>query len=54
VAALSLSDQDLKATAALLFAANLPLAVVEGVISLFIVAFLSKTLPGYVSRQARI
>ena len=53
-AALSLSDGDLRATAALLFAANLPLAAVEGVISLFITAFLSKTLPGYVSRPARI
>ena len=54
VTALSLSDRDLRTTAALLFAANLPLAVVEGVMSLFIVAFLSKMLPGYVSRPARI
>jgi cobalt/nickel transport system permease protein len=52
VAALSLSDSDLRTTAALLFAANLPLAAVEGVMSLFIVAFLSKMLPGYVSRPA--
>jgi cobalt/nickel transport system permease protein len=54
VAALSLSDNDLQATAALLFAANLPLAAVEGVMSVFIVAFLAKMLPGYVSRPARI
>jgi cobalt/nickel transport system permease protein len=53
-AALFLSNMELKATAALLFAANLPLAVVEGVMSLFIVAFLSKMLPEYVSRPARI
>jgi cobalt/nickel transport system permease protein len=53
-ASLSFSDNNLRATAALLFAANLPLAVVEGVMSLFIVAFLSKTLSGYVSRPARI
>ena len=53
-AALFLSDNDLQATAALLFAANLPLAVVEGVMSLFITAFLLKMLPGYVSRPARI
>jgi cobalt/nickel transport system permease protein len=51
-AALSLSDRDLQGTAALLFAANLPLAAVEGVMSLFITAFLLKMLPGYVSRPA--
>jgi cobalt/nickel transport system permease protein len=48
-AALFFSDMDLWATAALLFAANLPLAAAEGVISAFIVAFLSKTVPQYVS-----
>jgi cobalt/nickel transport system permease protein len=48
-AALALSDKDLRTTAALLFAANLPLAAVEGVISLFITTFLAKTMPGYVS-----
>ncbi|MDR2745816.1 MAG: cobalt transporter CbiM [Treponema sp.] len=53
-AALFFSDAGLKATAALLFAANLPLAAVEGVISAFALAFLSKILPGDVSRQARI
>jgi cobalt/nickel transport system permease protein len=41
-AALFLSDMGLKATAVLLFAANLPLAAVEGVITLFIVTFLSR------------
>jgi cobalt/nickel transport system permease protein len=54
VASLALSHSDLRTTAALLFAANLPLAAVEGLMSLFIVAFLSKMLPGYVSRPARI
>jgi cobalt/nickel transport system permease protein len=53
-AALFLSDADLKATAALLFAANLPLALTEGVISVFVLAFLSKILPGNVPGQARI
>ena len=48
-AALFFSDMELGATAALLFAANLPLAAVEGVISAFTVAFLSKTAPQYVS-----
>jgi cobalt/nickel transport system permease protein len=48
-AALAFSDRELRAAAALLFAANLPLAAVEGVISLFIVMFLSRTLPNYVS-----
>ncbi|MDR1363611.1 MAG: cobalt transporter CbiM [Spirochaetaceae bacterium] len=48
-AALFFSDADLRAAAALLFAANLPLAVVEGLISAFITAFLSKMLPQYVS-----
>ncbi|GMO42917.1 MAG: cobalt transporter CbiM [Termitinemataceae bacterium] len=45
VAALYFSDKDLKTTAALLFAANVPLAVVEGFISVFIVGFLSKIKP---------
>jgi cobalt/nickel transport system permease protein len=53
-AALVLSDSGLKATAALLFAANIPLAVVEGVISVFIIIFLSKLLPGNVPGQTRI
>jgi cobalt/nickel transport system permease protein len=49
VLALFFSDNDLKATAVLLFAANVPLAAVEGVLSVFIVAFLSKMAPPYVS-----
>jgi cobalt/nickel transport system permease protein len=48
-AALFFSDMELQTVAALLFAANLPLAAVEGVISAFIVAFLAKTVPQYVS-----
>lgn len=48
-AALSLSDMELKSTAALLFAANLPLAAVEGVVTLFMVTFIAKALPDYVS-----
>jgi cobalt/nickel transport system permease protein len=48
-AALFFSDKELRATAALLFAANLPLAAVEGVIAAFITAFLAKTAPRYVS-----
>jgi cobalt/nickel transport system permease protein len=54
VTALCFSDNDLKATATLLFAANVPLAAVEGVISVFIVAFLLKMAPSYVSGSARI
>jgi cobalt/nickel transport system permease protein len=47
--ALFFSDMGLKTTAALLFAANLPLAVVEGVISAFVITFLAKMVPRYVS-----
>ncbi|GHV76529.1 cobalt transporter CbiM [Spirochaetia bacterium] len=54
VTALWVSDNDLKATAALLFAANVPLAAVEGLISVFIVAFLLKMAPAYVSGSTRI
>jgi cobalt/nickel transport system permease protein len=54
VTALFFSDKDLKAAAALLFAANVPLAAVEGVISVFIVAFLLKMAPAYVSGSTRI
>lgn len=46
-AALFLSDPGLKPAAALLFAANIPLALVEGVLSGFIAAILAKTLPGF-------
>jgi cobalt/nickel transport system permease protein len=47
---LFLSARDLASTAALMFAANLPLAVVEGVITAFCVLFLQRLLPQYVSR----
>ena len=46
--ALFLSDAELKTTAILLFAANLPLAVVEGIITFFIMAFLSTMMPDHV------
>jgi cobalt/nickel transport system permease protein len=45
VLALVLSANELKTTAALIFAANVPLALVEGTLSLFIVLFLAKTKP---------
>ncbi|MDR2433831.1 MAG: cobalt transporter CbiM [Treponema sp.] len=47
--ALFFSDMELKATATLLFAANLPLAAVEGIVSAFITAFLARIMPRYVS-----
>ena len=47
-AALFLSDAELKTTAILLFTANLPLAVVEGIITFFIMTFLSTMMPGHV------
>jgi cobalt/nickel transport system permease protein len=46
---LFLSSRDLASTAVLMFAANLPLAVVEGVITAFCVFFLQRLLPHYVS-----
>jgi cobalt/nickel transport system permease protein len=45
VSALVLSSNDLAATAALIMAANMPLAVVEGVLTAFIVLFLMRTKP---------
>jgi cobalt/nickel transport system permease protein len=42
------SDHDLAAAAALIFAANIPLAVVEGIITAFMIPLLAKVLPGYV------
>jgi cobalt/nickel transport system permease protein len=45
VFALVLSSNDLAATAALIMAANIPLAVVEGALTAFIVLFLMKTKP---------
>jgi cobalt/nickel transport system permease protein len=52
--ALFFSNGDLAVTAGLIFAANIPLAVVEGVISMFMVIFLARTLPDHVFRQAGI
>jgi cobalt/nickel transport system permease protein len=52
VSALYFSDNDLKATAALLFAANVPLAAVEGIISVFVVGFLSKIKPDAIMNYA--
>ncbi|MDR3302265.1 MAG: energy-coupling factor ABC transporter permease [Spirochaetaceae bacterium] len=40
-AALTLSDMNLKTIAALIFTANLPLALLEGIITMFIVIFLN-------------
>jgi cobalt/nickel transport system permease protein len=51
---LFLSARDLTSTAVLMFAANLPLAVVEGVITAFCVVFLQRLLPQYVSGQTGI
>ncbi|MDR2133780.1 MAG: cobalt transporter CbiM [Treponema sp.] len=51
---LFLSSKDLFSTAALMFAANLPLAVVEGIITAFCVLFLRRLLPQYVSGQTGI
>ncbi|MDR1178850.1 MAG: cobalt transporter CbiM [Spirochaetaceae bacterium] len=48
---LVLSAKDLFSTALLVFAANLLLAVVEGIITLFCAAFLKRLLPRYVSKQ---
>jgi cobalt/nickel transport system permease protein len=53
-ASLFFSSKDLSTTAALIFAANVPLAAVEGVITAFTVTALSKLLPSYVSGSARI
>jgi cobalt/nickel transport system permease protein len=53
-AALFLSSGDLALTAGLIFAANLPLALVEGLISAFIVLFFARTLPAYVFDEPRI
>ncbi|MDR1636068.1 MAG: cobalt transporter CbiM [Treponema sp.] len=51
---LFLSAKDLFSTAALIFAANLPLAGVEGVVTAFCVFTLKRLLPQYVSGQAGI
>jgi cobalt/nickel transport system permease protein len=48
VLCLFLSDHDLAAAAAMIFAANVPLALVEGIITVFMTLLLAKVLPGYV------
>jgi cobalt/nickel transport system permease protein len=51
VAALSLSDKNLTASAAMIFAANVPLAFVEGIITMFAVSFLLKLYPKALGKQ---
>jgi cobalt/nickel transport system permease protein len=51
---LFLSAKDLFSTAALIFAANLPLAAVEGIITAFCVLTLKRLAPRYVPGQAGI
>jgi cobalt/nickel transport system permease protein len=53
-AALFFSSGNLALTAGLLFAANLPLAAVEGIISALMLIFFSRTLPDHVFKQAGI
>jgi cobalt/nickel transport system permease protein len=48
VSAMFLSDGNFATTAQLIFAANIPLAIVEGVVTMFILLFLKKVLPEYV------
>jgi cobalt/nickel transport system permease protein len=48
VLCLFLSDHNLAVTAAMIFAANVPLAVVEGIITVFMTFFLTKVFPEYV------
>jgi cobalt/nickel transport system permease protein len=48
------SSRDLASTAALMLAANLPLAAVEGVITAFCVFFLQRLLPQYVPGRTGI
>jgi cobalt/nickel transport system permease protein len=49
---LFLSSKELSATAALIFAANLPLAFVEGILTMFCIGFLRRLLPQYVLKSA--
>jgi cobalt/nickel transport system permease protein len=51
---LFLSAKDLFSTAALIFAANLPLAAVEGIVTAFCVVTLKRLAPRYVPGQAGI
>jgi cobalt/nickel transport system permease protein len=53
-AALFFSNGNLALTAGLIFAANLPLAAVEGIITVLLVLFLARTLPDHVFGQAGI
>jgi cobalt/nickel transport system permease protein len=53
-AALFFSNGNLALTAGLIFAANVPLAAVEGLITVFTVIFLSRTLPDHVFKQTGI
>jgi cobalt/nickel transport system permease protein len=53
-AALFFSSGNLALTAGLIFAANLPLAAVEGVISVLMIIFLSRTMPDYVFKPTGI
>jgi ABC-type Co2+ transport system permease subunit len=46
IIALTLSDMNLKTIAVLIFAANIPLAVVEGAITVFVMIFLGKFFSG--------
>ncbi|MDR2094953.1 MAG: cobalt transporter CbiM [Treponema sp.] len=48
--ALFLSSRDLASTGALIFAANIPLAAVEGVLTALCVLFLQRLLPHYVAK----
>jgi cobalt/nickel transport system permease protein len=48
VLCLFLSDHDLVVTAAMIFAANVPLAVVEGIITAFMTILLARVFPEYV------
>jgi cobalt/nickel transport system permease protein len=52
--ALFLSSEELFSTAALIFAANLPLAVVEGAITALCIGFLRRLLPKYVFKSASL
>jgi cobalt/nickel transport system permease protein len=54
ITALSLSDMNLTTIATLIFAANLPLAAVEGVITVFMVLFLTKLYPRALRRLTEI
>jgi len=45
--ALVFEGEAFRATALLLVGANIPIALIEGVVTAFIVAFLSKTAPGF-------